>query len=95
MGCFYSHVFLSFGAEGRCVIGLGLSRWIAEQTQRLRNILVIPLLATVQAIGLIGTRVPALFVLGIGLICFLSDACKFVFIHQMTDEADEIHLQNY
>ena len=69
--------------------------WIAEQTQQLRNILVIPLLATVQAIGLIGTREPILFVLGIGLICFLSGAGKFVFIHQMTDEADEIHLQNY
>jgi len=36
-----------------------------------------------------------MLVLGILLICFLSGACKFVFIHQMTDEADEIHLQNY
>ena len=71
-----------------------IAQW-AEQTQQLRNNLVIPLLATVQAIGLIGTREPILFVLGIGLICFLSGACKFVFIHQMTDEADEIHLQNY
>jgi hypothetical protein len=71
-----------------------LARW-AEQTQQLRNNLVIPLLATVLALGLIGTREPILFVFGIGLICFLSGACKFVFIHQMTDEADEIHLQNY
>ena len=71
-----------------------ISQW-AEKTQQLRNNLVIPLLATVLALGLMGTREPILTVLGIGLICFLSGACKFVFIHQMTDEADEIHLQNY
>jgi len=57
--------------------------------------LVIPLLATWIALTLIGTAQPFLLVLGILLICFLSGACKFVFIHQMTDEADEIHLQNY
>ena len=71
-----------------------IASW-AEKTMQLRNNLVIPLLATVLALGLIGTREPILFVLGIGLICFLSGACKFVFIHQMTDEADELHLQNY
>lgn len=38
---------------------------------------------------------PFLFTLGIGLIIFLSGACKFVFMHQMTNEADDIHLQNY
>ena len=68
---------------------------MAEGTFQLRNNLVIPLLATWVAIALMGTAQPLLLVLGIVLICFLSGACKFVFIHQMTDEADEIHLQNY
>ena len=72
----------------------GLSR-MAESTYQLRNNLVIPLLATWIALALIGTAQPVMLVLGILLICFLSGACKFVFIHQMTDEADEIHLQNY
>ncbi len=67
----------------------------AESTYQLRNNLVLPLLATWIALALIGTAQPLLLVLGIVLICFLSGACKFVFIHQMTDEADEIHLQNY
>ncbi|MGC6567055.1 MAG: hypothetical protein ACON38_15760 [Akkermansiaceae bacterium] len=67
----------------------------AESTYQLRNNLVLPLLATLLALALIGTAQPLLLVLGIILICFLSGACKFVFIHQMTDEADEIHLQNY
>lgn len=67
----------------------------AETTYQLRNNLVLPLLATWLALALIGTAQPLLLVLGIILICFLSGACKFVFIHQMTDEADEIHLQNY
>ncbi len=71
-----------------------LSR-LAESTYQLRNNLVIPLLATWIALALIGTAQPVMLVLGILLICFLSGACKFVFIHQMTDEADEIHLQNY
>lgn len=71
-----------------------LARW-TEGTYQLRNNLVIPLLATWIALALIGTAQPLLLVLGIVLICFLSGACKFVFIHQMTDEADEIHLQNY
>lgn len=72
----------------------GFSR-LAESTYQLRNNLVIPLLATWIALALIGTAQPVMLVLGILLICFLSGACKFVFIHQMTDEADEIHLQNY
>lgn len=67
----------------------------AEATYQLRNNLVIPLLATWIAVTLIGTAQPLLLVLGILLICFLSGACKFVFIHQNADEADEIHLQNY
>lgn len=71
-----------------------IAQW-AEGTYQLRNNLVIPLLATWIALALIGTAQPLLLVLGIVLICFLSGACKFVFIHQMTDEADEIHLQNY
>ena len=72
----------------------GLSR-LAESTYQLRNNLVIPLLATWIALALIGTAQPVMLVFGILLICFLSGACKFVFVHQMTDEADEIHLQNY
>lgn len=72
----------------------GFSR-LVEATYQLRNNLVIPLLATWIALALIGTAQPVMLVLGILLICFLSGACKFVFIHQMTDEADEIHLQNY
>ncbi len=71
-----------------------IKRW-AESTYQLRNNLVLPLLSTWIALALIGTAQPLLLVLGIVLICFLSGACKFVFIHQMTDEADEIHLQNY
>ncbi len=71
-----------------------ISRWM-EATYQLRNNLVIPLLATLVAVALIGTAQPLMLVLGIVLICLLSGACKFVFIHQMTDEADEIHLQNY
>ena len=71
-----------------------ISRWM-EGTYQLSNNLVIPLLATLVAVALIGTAQPLMLVLGIVLICLLSGACKFVFIHQMTDEADEIHLQNY
>lgn len=71
-----------------------ISRWM-EATYQLRNNLVIPLLATLVALALIGTAQPLMLVFGIVLICLLSGACKFVFIHQMTDEADEIHLQNY
>jgi hypothetical protein len=71
-----------------------LSR-LAKSTYQLRNNLVIPLLATWIALALIGTAQPVMLVFGILLICFLSGACKFVFVHQMTDEADEIHLQNY
>ena len=78
------------GSEGNSLF----ARW-AEATYQLRNNLVIPLLATWIAVTLMGTAQPFLLVLGILLICFLSGACKFVFIHQMTDEADEIHLQNY
>ena len=80
--------------KGETSSGSLLTRW-AEGTYQLRNNLVIPLLATWIAIALIGTAQPLMLVLGILLICFLSGACKFVFIHQMTDEADEIHLQNY
>ena len=72
----------------------GLSQ-LAESTYQLRNNLVIPLLATWIALALIGTAQPVMLVFGILLICLLSGACKFVFVHQMTDEADEIHLQNY
>lgn len=71
-----------------------IGRW-AEATYQLRNNLVVPLLATWIALTLIGTSQPLLAVVGIVLICFLAGACKFVFMHQMTDEADEIHLQNY
>lgn len=79
--------------EGR--EGSSLFSRCAEMTYQLRNNLVIPLLAMWIALALMGTAQPFLLVLGILLICFLSGACKFVFIHQMTDEADEIHLQNY
>lgn len=72
----------------------GLSR-LAESTYQLRNNLVIPLLATWIALALIGTAQPVMLVFGILLICFLFGACKFVFVHQMPNEADEIHLQNY
>ncbi len=80
------------------VIEPGASSFLArcaETTYQLRNNLVIPLLATWIALALMGTGQAFLLVVGILLICFLSGACKFVFIHQMTDEADEVHLQNY
>ena len=71
-----------------------LARWV-EATYQLKNNVVVPVIATWVAVALMGTGQGLLLVIGILLICFLSGACKFVFIHQMTDEADEIHLQNY
>ena len=71
-----------------------ISRWM-EWTYQLRDNLVWPLLATWLSLALIGTGQMLLFAIGIILIVFLSGACKFVLVHQMTDEADEIHLQNY
>ena len=50
---------------------------------------------TIAAIGMIGTQQFMLFPLGIGLIILLSGAGKFVLLHQMKDESEEYHLQNY
>ena len=66
-----------------------------EATFQMRDILVFPLILTIVAIGLIGTQQIILFPIGIGLIILLSGAVKFVFLHQVKDEAEEIHLQNY
>lgn len=66
-----------------------------ETTFQLRDILVFPILLTIVALGLIGTKQIILFPIGIGLIILLSGAVKFVFLHQIKDEAEEIHLQNY
>ena len=68
---------------------------LMEATFQLRDILVFPIILTIVAIGLIGTQQIILFPLGIGLIILLSGAVKFVFLHQIKDEAEEIHLQNY
>lgn len=65
--------------------------WLAQ----IRDNLSLPILLTIISIGLLGMRDPLLFAIGIGLIVFLSGACKFVLIHQNRDEADELHLQNY
>ncbi len=66
-----------------------------EATFQMRDILVFPFVLTIIAIGLIGTQQNILFPIGIGLIILLSGAVKFVFLHQVEDEAEEIHLQNY
>ena len=66
-----------------------------ESTFQLRDILVFPIYMTIVAIGMIGTRELMLFPLGIGLIILLSGAGKFVLLHQMKDESEEYHLQNY
>jgi len=68
---------------------------LMEFTFQLRDILVFPILLTIVAIGLIGTQQIILFPIGIGLVILLSGAVKFVFLHQIADEAEEIHLQNY
>lgn len=68
---------------------------IMEATLQLRDILIFPILLTIVAIGLIGTQQIILFPIGILLIILLSGAVKFVFLHQIADEAEEIHLQNY
>ncbi|MBK1833318.1 hypothetical protein [Roseibacillus ishigakijimensis] len=66
-----------------------------EKTFQLRDILIFPILLTIVALGLIGTQQLILFPIGIGLIILLSGAGKFVFLHQMKDESEEYHLQNY
>ncbi|MGJ8725497.1 MAG: hypothetical protein ACSHYB_13140 [Roseibacillus sp.] len=66
-----------------------------EATFQLRDILIFPILLTIVAIGLLGTQQIILFPIGILLIILLSGAVKFVFLHQIADEAEEIHLQNY
>lgn len=68
-----------------------IGEWIAQR----RDNLWLTVLGTIITLGLLGTRNGAFFAVGVGLIVFLSGACKFVFIHQRTDEADEMHLQNY
>lgn len=68
---------------------------LAEKTLQLRNILVFPIVLTLVSLGLLGTRQPILFYGGLFLIIFLSGACKFVFMYQSSDEAEEGHLQNY
>ena len=68
---------------------------LMETTFQLRDILVFPILLTIVAIGMIGTKQLMLFPLGIGLIILLSGAGKFVLLHQMKDESEEYHLQNY
>ncbi len=68
---------------------------LEEGTFQLRDNLVLPIVGSVITAGLLGTGQPLLFAVGVLLVVFLSGACKFVFIHQRADEADEIHLQNY
>ncbi|MDQ8189099.1 hypothetical protein [Roseibacillus persicicus] len=68
---------------------------LMEATFQLRDILIFPILLTIVAIGMIGTQQLILFPLGIGLIILLSGAGKFVLLHQMKDESEEYHLQNY
>ena len=68
---------------------------LSEKTFQLRDNLVLPLVGTLIAVGLVGTKQPALFALGIVFLVFLSGVCKFVFIHQRTDDAEESHLQGY
>ncbi len=68
---------------------------LMERTQQMRDNLVFTVLLTVICIGALGTKQPFLFAAGVLLMVFLSGACKFVFIHQRTDDADEMHLQNY
>lgn len=68
---------------------------IMETTLQFRDIFVFPILLTIVALGLIGTQQIILFPIGIGLIILLSGAVKFVFLHQIKDEAEEYHLQNY
>ena len=68
---------------------------LMETTFQLRDILIFPILLTIVAIGMIGTQQLMLFPLGIGLIILLSGAGKFVLLHQMKDESEEYHLQNY
>lgn len=71
-----------------------LSRF-EEWTFQLRDNLVLPLVGLVVTLGLLGTRQALLFAAGVCFITFLSGACKFIFMHQRADEADEVHLQNY
>jgi|GEM_PF-4873278 len=66
-----------------------------EWTFQLRDNLVLPIVGLIVTMGLLGTREPLLFAAGVCLIVFLSGACKFIFLHQRADEADEVHLQNY
>lgn len=66
-----------------------------EWTMQSRDNLIFTVLLTVLSAGALGTKQPFLFAIGVCLMVFLSGACKFVFLHQRTDEADEMHLQNY
>ena len=73
------------------------SRWsrFEEWTYQLKDNMVLALLGSVMALGLLGTQQIFLFAIGVFLITYLSGACKFMFLHQREDEAEEIHLQNY
>ena len=66
-----------------------------EGTFQLRDNFVLPVIGLIVTLGLLGTREPILFAMGVCLIVFLSGVCKFIFLPQRTDEADEVHLQNY
>ncbi len=66
-----------------------------EKTFQLRDNFVLPVVGLIVTLGLLGTREPILFAMGVCLIVFLSGVCKFIFLHQRADEADEVHLQNY
>jgi hypothetical protein len=68
---------------------------IMEATYQLRDILVFPIVLTILGLGLIGPRELILFPIGIVLIILISGAGKFVLLHQMKDESEEYHLQNY
>lgn len=68
---------------------------LSEWTLQLRDISLIATLLVIITLGLLGTRQAILFPIGVGLIVFLSGACKFGFLHQRRDETQEVHLQNY
>lgn len=88
----------SFAAYQRPIqeqIRQGAMARLAEKTEQIRDIFIFPILATIVTTGLLMTKQPALFAVGIVSITFLSGACKFVFLHQRNDESQEVHLQNY
>jgi len=74
---------------------LPLGSQLAERSFQWRDMLVFPIIFTLFSLGLLGTQNPILFAGGLFLLIFLSGACKFVFLHQRKDEAQEEHLQNY